>query len=120
MNALRRKATDDMAVSILGDYKRPNAGTPQITYRKAPVQDLPDFALTVRVDTIKGVEAAATSGADRVILGGETFNHIALTKMRGNGRGTLRNSTVYLFGRRHLAFCGTVASLWYEKNFLKL
>lgn len=36
MNALRRKATDDMAVSILGDYKRPNAGTPQITYRKAP------------------------------------------------------------------------------------
>ncbi len=80
MNALRRKATDDMAVSILGDYKRPNAGTPQITHRKAHVQDLPDFALTVRVDTIKGVEAAATSGADRVILGGEMFNHIALTK----------------------------------------
>lgn len=26
------------------------------------------------------MEAAATSGADRVILGGETFNHIALTK----------------------------------------
>lgn len=80
MNDLRRQGVASMETAILNDYERPNAGTVSTDERAFSTQDGPEFALTVRVDTVEGVEAAAKAGADRIILGGETFTHKSLTK----------------------------------------
>lgn len=77
INTLRRQAVVAMEEAVLADYERPAAGqnvTAAVSV-KAPAYRQDAMRLTVRCDTVEGIEAAGQSGADRIIFGGESYHH---------------------------------------------
>lgn len=80
INVLRRQAVQDIEKAILADYKRPAAG--EVVLQPAfgrNIESHGTMLLTVRCDTVEGVEAAAQAGANRIIFGGESYHHRPFT-----------------------------------------
>lgn len=77
LNELRRQCVDTLTEEILAEYVRPSAGTPSddcFVQASDNGQRIP-LSIAVRCDSIDAVQAAADSGADRVIFGGESYHH---------------------------------------------
>lgn len=77
LNELRRQCADKLTEDILTEYVRPSAGTPSddcFVQASGNGQRIP-LSIAVRCDSIDAVQAAADSGADRVIFGGESYHH---------------------------------------------
>ncbi|WP_198643644.1 DUF3656 domain-containing protein, partial [Megasphaera stantonii] len=71
LNELRRQCADKLTEDILAEYVRPSAGTPPydcFVQASGNGQRIP-LSIAVRCDSIDAVQAAADSGADRVIFG---------------------------------------------------
>jgi putative protease len=80
INTLRRQAVAAMEKAVLDEYERPAAG--RAASRDIPVRKVHKknkMMMTVRCDTVDGIEAAGRSGADRVIFGGESYHHQPFT-----------------------------------------
>lgn len=79
LNQLRREAAAEIKKQILQEYVRPRPGNKT---RKAVVKTdgLPLHirkhpSISLRCDTLEAIEAAGKGGADRVIFGGESYQH---------------------------------------------
>lgn len=80
LNALRRDAVEKIEQAILSEYIRPVAGMIPEMKRSAPVRATSKKPeLVVRCDSLNGLEEALLAGADRVVYGGDSYDHHAFT-----------------------------------------
>lgn len=77
LNELRRQCADALADAVLAEYVRPAAGKAADVSSDWPSADAGQrrLAVAVRCDSAEAVQAAAESGADRIIFGGESYQH---------------------------------------------
>jgi putative protease len=76
INDLRRQAVQALEQAILAEYERPQAGSPQPSLPGSHEKAGADHQqIVVRCDSLDGVEAALRGGADRIIFGGDSYDH---------------------------------------------
>ncbi len=81
INELRRRCADGLTGAVLAEYVRPSPAEARKRVQEAvSAEKQKGIALSVRCDTVEAVKAAVRNGADRVIFGGETYCHRAVTE----------------------------------------
>lgn len=84
LNQLRRDVVEQVKSQILREYPRPKAGAVtfplQVDHTARPLPRVPQ--VSVRCDTVAAVEAAGKGGANRVIFGGESYDHRSFSASR--------------------------------------
>ncbi|MBR2214990.1 MAG: DUF3656 domain-containing protein [Selenomonadaceae bacterium] len=81
LNEVRRRGVAALEKRRLEPYRRePLSDKDRLTFLPQAVNKTKkNLLLTVSVDTVPKAKAALTAGADRIIFGGETYNHENLT-----------------------------------------